>query len=115
MKKTITMVIMLMMLMIQPSCSAIGGSAQNTSPQSDYENIEEESVTKVEDVLSEDDIKEIVLQQASGSVESDIIMLECEYDDGECQYEGKVYNNGRLYEFEISGEDGNILEWEIDD
>ena len=31
------------------------------------------------------------------------------------EYEGKIFYNGREYEFEIDGSDGAVLEWEIED
>lgn len=67
------------------------------------------------EVLSIDDIKKIVLERVPGATEEDIVELESEYEDGKYEYEGSIYYNGYVYEFEIDGENGNILSWEIDD
>lgn len=103
-KKIVAGIMILIMLMILPACTIVINTPDDPAPQ-----------TGTEEILSEDEIKTIILEQADGSVESDIVLLERDYDDGEYRYEGKIYNKGHLYEFEVSGETGNILEWEIDD
>ncbi len=58
---------------------------------------------------------EIVLGKVPGAVADSIYELERDHEDGRVVYEGNVYHDGYEYEFEIDGETGNILKWEIDD
>lgn len=58
--------------------------------------------------------KQIALNKVPGATEADIYEFEKEYDDGLVQYEGKIIYNGCEYEFEISGETGDIFDWEIE-
>lgn len=65
--------------------------------------------------ISEQEAISIALSRVKGATKSDIISFKSEYDDGRLEYEGKIKKDGVVYEFEIDGETGNILDWEIDD
>lgn len=58
--------------------------------------------------------KQIALNKVPGATEADIYEFEKEYDDGLIQYEGMIIYEGCEYEFEISGETGDIFDWEIE-
>lgn len=65
--------------------------------------------------ISEAEAINIALKRVKGATKNDIISFKSEYDDGRLEYEGKIKKDGVVYEFEIDGETGNILDWEIDD
>lgn len=65
--------------------------------------------------IGADRVKEIVLAKVPGATEDNIDDFEKEYDDGRLEYEGSIYYGGYEYEFEVDGETGTILQWEIDD
>ena len=65
--------------------------------------------------ISEEEAINIALSRVKGATRNDIISFKSEYDDGRLEYEGKIKKNGVIYEFEIDGVTGNILDWEIDD
>ena len=67
------------------------------------------------EVLSSDEIQTIVLERVPGASAEHITEMESEYDDGKYEYEGSIHYDGYKYEFEVDGETGNILSWEIDD
>jgi len=81
----------------------------------DDSNVIEERVPEHDVVLSEDDVIAIVLKRVKGATAEHITSLGLDYDDGRWVYEGELEYKGVEYEFEIDGQNGNILEWEIDD
>lgn len=72
-----------------------------------------ESVAEAEDI-GEAKVKAIVLNKVPGATEGDITSFEREIEHGRVEYEGELYYDGIEYEFEISGADGSILDWEVD-
>lgn len=68
-----------------------------------------------EPALSEEDAIKIVLDRVPGSEKSEIISFGRDYEDGRWEYDGKLVHDGIEYEFEIDAQNGNILEWELDD
>lgn len=96
-----------------------GGSITTETPEETTEEIpaEDPAVKDLpeDELLTEDQAAEIVLSRVDGATHDDIISLTSEYDDGRWQYEGSLIYNGIEYEFEIDAQNGNILDWEIDD
>jgi uncharacterized membrane protein YkoI len=45
----------------------------------------------------------------------DIREFRIDRGNGMLEYEGKIFYNGKEYEFEIEGLSGTVLEWEIED
>lgn len=68
-----------------------------------------------EPALSEEDVMKIVLGRVPGATSDDISSFTLENDDGRWEYEGSLVYNNIEYEFEIDAQNGNILEWELDD
>ena len=67
------------------------------------------------DQILEEDAKTIALERVPGATKEDIREFRIDRGLGLLEYEGKIFYNGREYEFEIDGSDGTILEWEIED
>lgn len=70
--------------------------------------------TGTADTISEDDAKQIALDQIPGASVQDIREFKTDYDNGKLQYEGKIYFEEKEYEFEIDAYTGTILEWDVD-
>lgn len=87
------------------SGEGVSGGEQNGSPENQ----------DTAQILDMDAVKQIVLERIPGATENDVVEIGFEYDDGRYEYEGTVYYGGYEYEFEVDGETGNILSWEIDD
>ncbi len=66
------------------------------------------------DSLTGNEAKQIVISQVPGATEEDILVFESDYDNGNLQYEGKLYYEQTEYEFEIDGYSGEILEWDVE-
>jgi len=65
--------------------------------------------------ISEEEAKAIALERVTGATEENIREFQIDRRNGLLEYEGKIFYNGREYEFEIDGSDGAVLEWEIED
>lgn len=65
-------------------------------------------------VISETEVKQIVLKKVSGATEADISYIKRDTDDGVQTYEGKLIYNELEYEFEINAATGEIRSWETD-
>lgn len=66
-------------------------------------------------LLTMDEAIAIVIKRVKGATATDIKSIELDHEDGRWQYEGELVFKGIEYEFEIDAQNGNILDWEIDD
>lgn len=66
------------------------------------------------EMVSEEEAKQIALEQVPGATLQDIRAFSSDYDNGRLEYEGKIYYEQKEYEFEIDGSSGIILEWDVD-
>ena len=64
--------------------------------------------------ITPDAAKEIALAKVPGAAAGDIRQFETDYDDGRLQYEGSIFYEQMEYEFEIDGQTGNIIGWEVE-
>lgn len=99
-------------VMMMFSFSACGGSGEGVSGGEQNGSLKSSDSVAIIDM---DTVKQIVLERIPGATESDVVEIGFEYDDGRYEYDGTVYYGGYEYEFEVDGETGNILSWEIDD
>lgn len=67
-----------------------------------------------EQKVSIEEARRIALERVPGATKASIKYIEMDIDDGHVTYEGEIVYEGTEYEFEISAEDGTILEWEVD-
>lgn len=68
-----------------------------------------------ENLISEDEAIAIVLDRIDGASSSDIVSFGLDFDEGRWHYQGEVRFDGKDYDFEIDAQNGNVLDWEIDD
>lgn len=74
-----------------------------------------ENITIEEDnIISEEEAKDIVLDKVEGASESDISKFKLEKDDSILKYEGEIRYEGKEYDFEINAETGEVIEWSED-
>lgn len=109
----ITIIAVMCLAMLITSCG------QSESVQTDQKVQAAESTETAQQDQTFGDIgeaaaKQIALNKVPGAVETDIYEFEKEYDDGMIQYEGTIIYEGCEYDFEISGETGDIFDWEIE-
>lgn len=66
--------------------------------------------------ISVQEAKEIAAKKVGISV-NQVAKIKLDYENGVKVYEGKIYNNGYEYEFDIDVRTGKIIKWkvEIDD
>lgn len=106
----ITIITVMSLVMLITSC----GQADSEQTQQTEESVKATEQTQAAEDIGEMAAKQIALNKVPGATEDDIFEFEKEYDDGLVQYEGKIIYNGCEYEFEISGETGDIFDWEIE-
>lgn len=64
--------------------------------------------------ITADRAKQIALEKVKGATLRDILEFETEYDNGKVKYEGKILYEQTEYDFEIDGDYGTILKWEVE-
>lgn len=62
--------------------------------------------------ITEDQARQLVLDQVPGATRDNFIEFKVDYDDGRLEYEGELLYNGTLYEFTVDGYSGTIRDWE---
>ena len=62
--------------------------------------------------ITADEAKKLALSKVPGASADDIREFESDYDHGRMEYEGEIIYNGKKYEFEIDGSNGQFLSWE---
>lgn len=63
--------------------------------------------------ISVQEAKEIAARRAGVSV-NQVVKIKLDYENGIRVYEGKIYNNGYEYEFDIDVRTGQIIKWDTD-
>lgn len=66
-----------------------------------------------EDLISVDEVNDIVLKRVPGA-SADDIKLEMDHDDGRILYEGELIHDGIEFEFKIDAYSGSVIEWEAE-
>jgi uncharacterized membrane protein YkoI len=116
-KKILVILISLVLaaLTLLSGCS-LGGSNNDTSDSTTSEHHSEESHhdESSSSRISRQEAVSIVLDRVEGAEEDDIKELDTDHDDGQFVYEGELVYDGYEYDFEIDGETGEIISWEID-
>ena len=94
-------------------------SSERTGKKEDKTSASKESSkareTGKNGLLTKDEAIAIVIKRVKGAKPSHIRSIELDHEDGRWQYEGELVYKGIEYEFEIDAQNGNILDWEIDD
>ena len=62
--------------------------------------------------ISVQEAKEIAARRAGVSV-NQVAKIKLDYENGVKVYEGKIYNNGYEYEFDIDVRTGQIIKWKV--
>lgn len=65
-------------------------------------------------MISEEEAKQIALDQLTDATVQDIVEFKSDYDNGMLRYEGKIHHNQEEYEFEIDAYSGEIVEWDVE-
>lgn len=71
--------------------------------------------TVPEPAVSEEEAVAIVLERVPGATAEEITAFGRDLEDGRWEYEGRLIHDGIEYEFEIDAQNGNILDWELED
>ena len=101
-----------MLAAFMTACTPDGGSGGGSSGGDEGGN--NTGGTPVEQTISIEQARSIALERIPGASETNVKYIEMDTDDGHVTYEGEIIYDGTEYEFEISAEDGTIIEWEID-
>lgn len=63
--------------------------------------------------ITEEKAKKIVLAKVKGASETNL-RINKDLDEGRPVYEGEIIHDNKKYEFEIDGNTGDILEWDVE-
>lgn len=66
----------------------------------------------LENVLSPEEAKALALAQVPGATPEHFCKFQVDYEEGRVEYEGSLFYNGQLYEFEMDGYSGQFRSWE---
>lgn len=98
--------------------TADSGSFENTDGQNSsnettsHDNTGTSQNTDHAAMLTEQEVKQIVLEKIPGATEDDFKKFKKDSDDSIIEYEGEIHYDGIEYEFEIHAYDGTVLEWD---
>ena len=101
MKRKSFIITLIITTLLLGGCGTNSNSGTNTNTQSNGTNM-----------LTEEEARQIALQQVSGATEDDIVEFRKDPDNSKAEYEGEIHYNGMEYEFEIDAYEGTILEWD---
>jgi len=94
---------------------AKGDIAEEISEISDYNSLPPESSQSTENIISEEEAKQIALNKAELTADGVIFdRVELEKDDGIWKYEIEFRKDRTEYDIDINAENGEIVSWEID-
>jgi uncharacterized membrane protein YkoI len=101
MKRKSIILILITTTLVFSGCGSNSNSGANTNTQPN-------STT----MLSEEDARQIALEQVPGATEVNIVEFRKDPDNTKAEFEGEIHYNGMEYEFEIDAYEGTILEWD---
>lgn len=101
MKRTSILLTLITTTLLFGGCGNNSNSGANTNTQPN-------SAT----TLSEEEARQIALEQVPGATEDDIVEFRKDPDNKKAEFEGEIHYNGMEYEFEIDAYEGTILEWD---
>lgn len=86
-----------------------GTDTGNNADKNDTADNKADTVT-----ITADQALKIALEKVPGATSQDVREFKSDHDNGRLEYEGKIYYDKTEYEFEIDGETGKILEWDVE-
>ncbi len=94
---------------------AKGDIAEEISEISDYNSLPPESSQSAENIISEEEAKQIALNKAEITADGVFFdRVDLEKDDGIWKYEIAFRKDRTEYDIDINAENGEIVSWEID-
>lgn len=98
---------------------ALTGEIEEWDVEDDYEGSDNTDSTATGDLLTEDEVKDIILAELNDPDNAEFLEFELDDDDrdgdDEPEYEGYVRDGDTVYEFEVDARTGEIEEWEVED
>lgn len=98
---------------------ALTGEIEEWDVEDDYNDRDGTDSTAAGDLLTEQEVKDIILAQLDDPDNAEFLEFELDDDDrdgdDEPEYEGYVRDGDTVYEFEVDARTGEIEEWEVED
>lgn len=101
MKRKSIILTLLILTLLFGGCGSNSNSGTNTNTQPNTTSM-----------LTEQEAKQIALQQVPGATEDNIVEFRKDIDDTIAEYEGEIHYNGMEYEFSIHAYEGTVMEWD---
>lgn len=104
----IILLVLLLITCIPISMYFFGGGGGSTGNQSE---ISELTAPDEDPIVADNEAMDIVLDMLPGADYGDILDFSQSYDEGGWIYEGTIQGKKAIYEYQIDGENGNVLKW----
>ena len=105
----IILLILLLVTCIPISMYFVGGNA--ITPADEQAEFGELTVPDEDPIVSEDEAMDAIFAMLPGSDYGDVLGFSQSYEEGGWVYEGTVQGKDVVYEYQVDGENGNILKW----
>lgn len=105
---------MILLILLLVTCIPLGMyflGDSNVVPGGGQAEIGELTIPDEDPIISEDEAMGIVLDMLPGSSYGDLLGVSQTYYEGGWIYEGAVRGKDVSYEYQVDGENGNILKW----
>lgn len=111
MNKNVARIILLVMLLticVPMTVYFVGGGLSSSQEQTGELDVPDE-----DPLVSEDDAMNIVMDMLPGSDYGDITDFSQSYNEGGWIYKGVIEGEKVSYEYEVDGDNGNLLKWVV--
>ncbi len=104
----IILLILLLAICVPIGVYFAGGNSLSNGGQAE---IDELTVPDEDPIVSEDEAMEVVFAMLPEADYGDVLEFAQTYNEGGWIYEGSIRGDKVVYEYQVDGENGNILKW----
>ena len=88
-------------------------SGRDASSASRQQQMSELSMPDEDPIVSEDEAMQAIFKMLPGADYSDVLEISQSYEEGGWIYKGRIKDKKLVYEFQVDGENGNVLRWTV--
>lgn len=112
-KQGARLILMLLALVIIVPIITYFASGRDASSASRQQQMNEISVPDEDPIVSEDEAMQEIFKMLPGSSYDDVLEISQSYAEGGWIYKGKIKGKQQIYDFQVDGENGNVLRWTV--
>lgn len=88
-------------------------SGRDASSASRQQQMSELSMPDEDPIVSEDEAMKEIFKMLPGSSYDDVLEISQSYEEGGWIYKGRIKGKKQIYEYQVDGENGNVLRWTV--